>query len=187
MRLSDILLKVQHMFRGGSNYILSKLVKASFAECGKNVHFSPVNSHFSYHTISVGNDVYIGPYAVFSAPKGLKIGNKVTFGPRVTIMGGNHNFREIGQFIYDVKVKRDDDDLPVLIKDDVWIGANAIILKGVTIGKGAVVGAGAVVTKDVPAYAIVGGNPAKLIRYRFNQDEIMKHEEMLYYGCGEVV
>jgi acetyltransferase-like isoleucine patch superfamily enzyme len=60
----------------------------------------------------------------------------------------------------------------IVIGNDVWIGANAIILPGVTIGDGAVVGAGAVVTKDVAPYAIVGGVPAKLIRYRFTQKEI---------------
>ncbi len=55
---------------------------------------------------------------------------------------------------------------PVIIEDNVWIGCRAIILKGVHIGKNAVVGAGAIVTKDVPEYAIVGGNPAKVIRMR---------------------
>jgi len=54
---------------------------------------------------------------------------------------------------------------PILVKDKAWIGFNSIILKGVTIGEGAVVGAGSVVTKDVPDYAVVGGNPAKIIRY----------------------
>jgi acetyltransferase-like isoleucine patch superfamily enzyme len=60
----------------------------------------------------------------------------------------------------------------IMIGNDVWIGANAILLPGITIGDGAVIGAGAVVTKDVPPYAIVGGVPAKLIRYRFSPDEI---------------
>lgn len=55
---------------------------------------------------------------------------------------------------------------PVIICDDVWVGANSVILPGITIGKGAVVGAGSVVTKDVPAYAIVMGNPAKIKKYR---------------------
>lgn len=58
------------------------------------------------------------------------------------------------------------------IGNDVWIGARAIILSGVTIGDGVIVGAGSVVTKDVPAYAIVAGVPAKLVRYRFNPDQI---------------
>lgn len=55
---------------------------------------------------------------------------------------------------------------PVLIEDDVWIGANVIILPGVKISKGSIIGAGSVVTKNVPEYAIVGGNPARVIKYR---------------------
>ena len=58
------------------------------------------------------------------------------------------------------------------IGNDVWIGANTTILEGVSIGDGAIIGAGSVVTKDIPPYAIAGGNPAKVIRYRFTEDEI---------------
>jgi len=61
---------------------------------------------------------------------------------------------------------------PIKIGNDVWVGARAVILDGVTIGDGAIIGAGAVVTKDVPDYAVVGGVPAKVIRYRFEQEEI---------------
>ena len=60
---------------------------------------------------------------------------------------------------------------PITIGNDVWIGANAIIMDGITIGNGAVIAAGAVVTKNVPAYAIMGGVPAKLIKYRFAEGE----------------
>lgn len=63
---------------------------------------------------------------------------------------------------------------PTIIENDVWIGMNVIILSGVTIGNGSVIGAGSVVTKDVPPYAIVAGNPAKIIKYRFTDDEIRK-------------
>lgn len=63
---------------------------------------------------------------------------------------------------------------PVIIGNDVWIGANAIIMRGVTIGDGAIVAAGAIVTKDVPPYAIVGGIPAKVIRYRFDESLIQR-------------
>jgi virginiamycin A acetyltransferase len=61
---------------------------------------------------------------------------------------------------------------PIRIDDEAWIGSNAMILSGVTIGKGAIVAAGAIVTRDVPPYAIVGGNPAKLIRYKFSKEII---------------
>ena len=64
------------------------------------------------------------------------------------------------------------DTIRTTIGNDVWTGANAVILKGVTIGDGAVVGAGSVVTKDVPPYAIVVGNPSKILKYRFNKDDI---------------
>jgi len=64
------------------------------------------------------------------------------------------------------------DNVTTTIGADVWVGANAIILKGVTIGDGAIVGGGAVVTKDVPPYAITVGNPAKIVRYRFSPEEI---------------
>ena len=67
---------------------------------------------------------------------------------------------------------------PIVIEDDVWIGANVTVVGGVRVGRGAVVAAGAVVTKDVEQYAIVGGVPAKLIRYRFDEKTIKKAQKM---------
>lgn len=71
---------------------------------------------------------------------------------------------------------------PILIGNDVWIGANVIILPGVSIGDGAIVAAGAIVTKDVAEYAIVGGVPAKLIRHRFSESEIQKLLEIKWWN-----
>lgn len=76
--------------------------------------------------------------------------------------------------------KLPENDMPVVIEDDVWCGANVIILKGVTIGHGSVVAAGAVVTKSFPPYSIIGGVPAKLIRMRFTPEQIEDHERLFY-------
>ncbi|WP_308462078.1 CatB-related O-acetyltransferase [Mesorhizobium sp. INR15] len=70
---------------------------------------------------------------------------------------------------------------PIRIGNDVWIGRRAIILSGVTIGDGAVIGAGAVVSKDVPPYAVVVGNPAALVRYRFNSGQIASLLEIRWW------
>ena len=71
---------------------------------------------------------------------------------------------------------------PIIIKNDVWIGANVVILPGVTIGNGAVVAAGAVVTKSVPPYAIVGGVPAKILKYRFSEAQIQLFEQIAWWN-----
>jgi acetyltransferase-like isoleucine patch superfamily enzyme len=163
--------------------ILMHLYKHQFESCGKGVYFYPTLSYFFYKTISIGHNVYIGPGAMFLASDSfIKIGDKVMFGPNVSIIGGNHATHIIGKMMADYKIsdKSPDDDQPVVIEEDVWVGAGAHILNGVNIKRGSIIAAGAVVTKDVPPYAIVGGVPAKLIKYRWSIEEIMRHEEMIY-------
>ena len=126
--------------------ILMYFMKPLFKNSGKNVIFSPYDN-FSYSTISLGDDVFIGSGANFSSIVNIKIGNKVMFGPNVTIMGGDHNITEIGKYMFDVKNKLKNNDLDIIIDDDVWIASNTIILKGVHIGKGSVIAAGSIVTK----------------------------------------
>lgn len=171
--------KIYLLLSGGIRRFLRLLIRPLFAQCGRNVRFNPFDD-FSYATISIGNDVFIGAGACFAAKRGITIGSKVMFGPNVIIRGGDHNTSNVGRFMFDVHEKRPEDDQPVVIEDDVWIGAGAIILKGVTVGRGAIISAGAVVTKNVEPYSIVGGVPARIIRYRWTIDEIRKHEINIY-------
>ena len=92
----------------------------------------------------------------------MTIGDKVRIGLRVNIITNNHVFMDHERPI----MEQGSACAPVIIKDDVWIGVNATILPGVTVGKGSVIGAGAVVTKDVKPYTVVGGVPAKKIKNR---------------------
>ncbi|GEP95487.1 acetyltransferase [Chitinophaga cymbidii] len=91
------------------------------------------------------------------------IGNDVMFGPEVTILSGSHNFERT-----DIPMREQGatQRKPVVIGDDVWIGTRAIILPGIKIGSHSIIGAGSVVTKDVPEYAIVAGNPAVIKKFR---------------------
>lgn len=111
--------------------------------------------------VRVGNNSDIGAYSKIQ--NGTMIGENVMMGPECHIYTINHIFKRID--IPMITQGLDTID-PVYISDDVWIGARVIILPGVTVEKGAILGAGAVVTKDVPEYAVVGGNPAKVIRIR---------------------
>jgi maltose O-acetyltransferase len=97
----------------------------------------------------IGNDTVIGDY--------------VMMGPNVVILSGSHNFDKL-----DVPMTEQGapERKPVIIGDDVWIGTRSIILPGVQVGNHVIIGAGSVVTKNVPDWAIIGGNPAKVIRYR---------------------
>lgn len=103
------------------------------------------------------------------------------FGPNVTIRGGNHRTDLVGRYMITVKdvEKLPENDKDVIIEDDVWVGCNVTILKGVIISKGTIVAAGSVVTKSFPPYSIIGGNPAKLIKMRFSEEEIKEHNNII--------
>jgi acetyltransferase-like isoleucine patch superfamily enzyme len=114
-----------------------------------------------------GQNVEIGDFSNFNGCEIMGKGT-VTFGSyfhsgkRLTIFTSNHNYHRTEAIPYDsVRIIKN-----VVIKDFVWVGHGVIILPGVTIGEGAIVAAGAIVSKDVPDYAIVGGSPAKILKYR---------------------
>jgi virginiamycin A acetyltransferase len=106
----------------------------------------------------------------------VTIGNYCQIGGYVAMHGTNHPMNYMTTYVnrslFNGELGRLKNSKPIVIGNDVWIGHGAIILSGVTIGDGAIIAAGAVVTKDVPAYGVVGGNPAKLIKMRFNQETI---------------
>jgi len=157
------------------------LQKRKFLKCGKGVVFDPVTSYFSYKTISIGNQVYIGPNASFSSTHSkIKIGNNVMFGPSVHIFGGNHIVDQVGIAMNSIIKTDKTKDQDVIFEDESWIGGGTIVLTGVTIGRGAIIAAGAVVAKSVVPYSISGGNPCKFIKMRFTKEEIGRHEELLY-------
>ncbi len=117
---------------------------------------------------------YIGPRA--SIPCGVEIGKYVMIGPDLILTGNDHRFDIPGSAVIFSGRPR---PTTCVIEDDVWIGARVTILMGTRIGRGSIIAAGAVVAHDVPAYSIVGGIPAKLIRYRFDKQDAEKHDAFL--------
>lgn len=132
-----------------------------FKYAGENINIEKGAYFGDGSEIEIGDNSGIGINCRLSGP--VKIGSNVMMGPEVIILTQSHKHDRtdipmIKQGKTTVK--------PVTIRDDVWIGTRAIILPGVSVGKGAIIGAGAVVTKNIPEFVVVGGNPAKIIKYR---------------------
>lgn len=151
-------------FRAGKRVLICKKCKAN------------------WNNVSIGNDVSINEGALFLCSRAkVIIGDKVMFGPNVTIITGDHRTDLVGRFMSDVtdNEKKPENDQDVIFEGDNWIGANVTILKGVKIGFGAIIGAGSLVNKDVPPFSVFCGYPARLIKYRFDNDTIKIHLEKL--------
>lgn len=112
--------------------------------------------------MKMGDHSNIGPYSYIGCSGYIEIGSRVMMGPRVNLLAENHVADRTDLPMKEQGVRRGF----LCIEDDVWIGAGATILAGVTVGRGAIVAAGAVVTHDVPAFAVVGGVPARILKTR---------------------
>lgn len=108
--------------------------------------------------VFIGKDTLVGMSNVVIGP--VRIGDNVIMAQHVVLSGLNHGYEDVGQPIFHQPVTVS----PIVIEDDCWIAANVVITAGVTVGKHSVVAGGSVVTKDVPPYSVVGGNPARLIK-----------------------
>jgi acetyltransferase-like isoleucine patch superfamily enzyme len=180
-KLLSVYAKILRKLRG-SSLIDSKIGHDSKVEAGSNVVGSSMlnHSYIGYDSTIIHTD----------------IGSFCSIGDRVLIGGAMHPMHFVSTspvFLShrdSVKVKYARHDfLPIIktkIGHDVWIGQGAFIKSGISIGIGAVVGMGAVVTKNVPAYAIVGGNPAKVIRYRFNDEVIEQLLATEWWSFSEI-
>jgi acetyltransferase-like isoleucine patch superfamily enzyme len=165
---------------GARSVLLRSVLKRRFGAFGAGSTFDPLTSSIrGYECFYIGRNVFIGPFALLSADGvTVTIGDDAKIGAGFCLMAGDHkidtpaiSFTESGQST--------GQNEPIQIGRNAWIGARVVVLKGVTIGDAAVVGAGSVVTNDVPAFAVVAGNPARLVRWRFEGDDRARHQSFL--------
>ena len=158
---------------GGANFSIGKNIVMNNPQCiflgdkvgiGANTYFGPVTSYMgvAYNPkIIIGDGTWVGKNCSFAAINRVEIGKNVLFAGHVHITDHSHGYEDITK---PMNVQRLISKGPVIIEDDCWLGFSCEILSGVHIGKHCVVAARAVVTKDVPAYSIVAGNPARVIK-----------------------
>lgn len=139
-------------------------------------NFTKIMNYCDLSKVIIGNKTYGEIHVTDFSPADTKlyIGSYCSIAPNVRfLLGGEHQLYSISTYPFKVQcfgeLREASSKGDIVVKDDVWIGDGAIICSGVTIGQGAVVAAGSVVTKDVAPYAIVGGNPARFIKWRFDE------------------
>ena len=143
--------------------IRAYVARGFISSCGNEINIEHGASISS--KLKIGDRSGVGIHSVCSGD--ITIGNDVMMAPECVILTVNHAFSRV-----DIPMRKqgNQSEKPVIIGDDVWIGRRAMILPGVRIGNGAIVGAGSIVTRDVPDYAVVAGNPARIIKYRGREE-----------------
>lgn len=143
-------------------FLKQLLLKCMGAKFGRDVVIYPGVWIAPGRNLIVGDNVDLAKDVLITTSGGVTIGDRALIGYRTQIISTNHSIPPIGK---PFPISGDSPN-PIRIGHDTWIGANCVITPGVSIGEGAVVAAGSVVTRNVPANAIVGGIPAKLIKFR---------------------
>lgn len=162
-----------------------KNIKWRNYKIGKNFHAGRAVFLWAKHSIIIGDNFYIGKYSIIECD--AQIGNNVIFANHVSLIGRyDHHYQQIGTPVRLASQIQDKDynwkglNQKIIIEDDVWIGLGSVVLSGVKIGAGSIIAAGSIVTKDVEPYSIYGGNPAKKIRNRFENEEDLEKHKRLY-------
>lgn len=151
-------------------------------KCGKGVVIKPGCKFFNPGGIEIGDYTLIGENARIGGKFGVKIGNFVMLAGNVDIFTVKKGY---DRWEVPMCVQKESGH-PIEIGDDVWIGSKAVLMSGVKIGRGAIIATNAVVTKNVPPFAIVGGIPAKIIKYRFGKETIIKAMAVKFTDYGGI-
>lgn len=147
-----------------------ELLKEMFAEIGEGCYIEPpLHANWAGAHVHFGNNVYANFNLTLVDDTDIYVGDKVMFAPNVTVATAGHPINP------ELRYQAMQYNIPVHIGNNVWIGANAVVLPGVTIGDNSVIGAGSVVTKDIPPNVVAVGNPCRVIR------EIGEHDKIYYY------
>lgn len=151
------------------------LLKEMFAEIGTDCYLeTPFHANWGGKFVHLGHHVYANFNLTLVDDTTISIGNYVQLGPNVVLSAGTHPIDP------DSRIKQLQYNLPITIKDNVWIGANCVVMPGVTIGENSVIGAGSIVTKDIPANVVAVGNPCRILR------AITEHDR-LYYDKDKLI
>lgn len=147
-----------------------KMLKKMFAEIGEDCYIEPpFHANWGGKNVHFGNGVYANFNLTMVDDCDIFVGNNVLFGPNVTVSAGTHPIHT------ELRSKQAQYNIPIHIGNNVWIGANSVILPGVNIGDNSVIGAGSVVTKDIPSNVVAVGNPCRVLR------EINENDMKYYY------
>lgn len=151
-----------------------ELLKSFFAELGSDCYFEPpMHANWGKNT-HVGNTVYANFNLTLVDDTDIYIGDNVMFGPNVVLATAGHPVEP------ERRSRQAQFNLPIRIGDNVWVGAGAVVLPGITIGENSVIGAGSIVTKDIPANVVAVGNPCRILR------EINDRDKKYYYKNMEI-
>ena len=168
------------------SYIKFHLFKKKFRKLNSH-NFTQIMNYCDLSKVVVGKKTYGEIHVTDYSPADTKlyIGSYCSIAPGVQfLLGGEHQLYSISTYPFKVlsfgESREAGSKGNIVVKDDVWIGTNVTLLSGVHVGRGAEIGSGSVCRGNIPPYAIVTGNPAKIIGYRFTPEEVEEHEKALY-------